>query len=62
MRVGTQPVKFAMRLVPGGGLEPPRAEARRILSYLHSANKALTRFATNSLRIATSCYRAFTCT
>lgn len=34
MRVGTQPVKFAMRLVPGGGLEPPRTEVRRILSPL----------------------------
>ena len=35
-----------LRLVPGGGIEPPRAEARRILSYHKIENKRLTRFTT----------------
>jgi hypothetical protein len=40
-------------LVPGGGVEPPRAEARRILSPTHSFSKqpiffTLQRVALNS--------------
>jgi hypothetical protein len=51
-----------LTLVPGGGVEPPRAEARRILSSLLTENKGLTAFAVWAQCFAISCYvvRAYT--
>jgi len=34
-------------MVPGGGIEPPRAEARRILSYARTAIQRFSAVCTN---------------